>query len=104
MSDHHAVRRNALITLYKRGDPDVFEHAVSLVEDDSDRVREWAAIVLGRVDTDRARPELRHLAADDSDVVARAAQSALEDGAEDSGQGPAPRSARFDQPPASRRK
>lgn len=99
--DHNAVRRNALITLYKRVDPDIFEHAVSLVEDESDRVREWVAIVLGRVDTDRARPELRRLAADDSDVVARAAQSALEGDTEaaDTGQGPAPQADRFDQPP-----
>lgn len=101
--DHHAVRRNALIALWKLRGAGVFETAVRLVDDDSDRVREWVATILGDIDDERTREPLDRLADDGDDIVARAAREALEgDGAATGADRTAPRvdRDRFDTPPS----
>ncbi|MDG5778725.1 HEAT repeat domain-containing protein [Haloarculaceae archaeon H-GB2-1] len=75
--DHHAARRNALISLFKLRGEDVLDDAIGLAADPSDRVRKWAAHVLGGIDDDRARTTLEGLAmSDDSDIVALTARHA----------------------------
>jgi HEAT repeat protein len=78
--DHHAVRRNAAISTFKRRGEDAMEDLLALVDDPSDRVREWAVHMLGGVDDDRAREALRAVIGDDSepDLVRTTAARALE--------------------------
>jgi HEAT repeat protein len=75
--DHHAIRRNGLISLFKLRGEDVLDDAIEMATDPSERVREWAAHVLGGIDDDRARRTLEGLATtDDSDIVALTARHA----------------------------
>lgn len=75
--DHHAARRNAIISQFKLRGEDVLDDAIELATDPSERVREWAAHVLGGIDDDRARRTLEGLAtSDDSDIVALTARHA----------------------------
>ena len=78
--DHHAVRRNAAISTFKRRGEDALSDLLALVEDPSDRVREWAVHMLGGVDDDRAREALRAVIEDGSepDLVRTTAARALE--------------------------
>jgi HEAT repeat protein len=78
--DHHAVRRNAAISTFKRRGEDALSDLLALVEDPNDRVREWAVHMLGGVDDDRAREALRAVIEDDSepDLVRTTAARALE--------------------------
>ena len=78
--DHHAVRRNAAISVFKRRGEEAVEDLLALVDDPSDRVREWAVHMLGGVDDDRAREALREVVGDDSepDLVRTTAARALE--------------------------
>lgn len=75
--DHHAARRNALISLFKVRGEDIEDDAIEMATDPSERVREWAAHVLGGIDDDRARRTLEGMAtSDDSDIVALTARHA----------------------------
>ena len=75
--DHHAVRRNAAISLFKHRGEDALEPLLAQAEDESDRVREWAAHLLGGIDDDRARAALADLRRDEADLVAQTAERAL---------------------------
>lgn len=76
--DHEAVRRNAVISLYRVRGAEAVEDLLELLTDPSDRVREWAAHLLGDVDDDRADAALSETArSDDSDVVRATAARAL---------------------------
>lgn len=78
---HYAVRRNAAIALFKRRGDSMVEVLLEQVTDPSNRVREWAAQLLGEVDDERAREALSRLAReDDHDIVRATARRALEDG------------------------
>lgn len=80
--DHEAVRRNAAIALSRRRD--AVEELLALLDDPSDRVREWAARLLGpHADDERVAAALARTARDDPvDLVRAAAGRALElDGA-----------------------
>lgn len=75
--DHHAVRRNAVISLFKLRGEDSLPRLLELTDDPSERVREWAAHLLGGVDDDRARKRLDRLAEEDeSDIVRETAARA----------------------------
>ena len=69
--DHHAVRRNAAISLFKRRGEDALPMLLDLAEDPSNRAREWAAHMLGGVDDDRARDALESLATGDENEIVR---------------------------------
>ncbi|WP_123534775.1 HEAT repeat domain-containing protein [Halosimplex salinum] len=79
-ADHHAVRRNALVSVFKRRGEDALEPLLDAVDDESERVREWAVHLLAGVDDDRAREALRETAADESEprIVRGTAARALE--------------------------
>ncbi|MFB6183792.1 MAG: HEAT repeat domain-containing protein [Haloarculaceae archaeon] len=75
--DHHAVRRNALISLFKSRGRDAEGMLLSFVDDDSDRVREWAAHLLSGVESEAADDALERLQAEDpSEIVRRTASRA----------------------------
>jgi HEAT repeat protein len=74
---HHAVRRNAAISLFKHRGEDALEALLAAADDESERVREWAAHLLGGVDDDRARDALATLREDDAQLVAQTAERAL---------------------------
>ncbi|SDN10006.1 HEAT repeat-containing protein [Halogranum gelatinilyticum] len=78
--EHHAARRNALISLFKRRGEDALDELIEAAADPSERVREWAAHLLGGVDDERATETLTRLAADDdeSDIVRKTAARARE--------------------------
>ena len=78
--DHHAVRRNAAISTFKRRGEDALSDLLALVEDPSDRVREWAVHMLGGIDDERAREALHGVVEDDAepDLVRTTAARALE--------------------------
>lgn len=76
--EHHAVRRNALLSLSKHRGADLLETLLAFEDDDSERVREWVAELLGDFDDERARAALDRLREDDSDIVAEAAIHALD--------------------------
>jgi HEAT repeat protein len=78
--DHHAVRRNALVSLFKLRGEGALPLLLDAADDPSERVREWAAHLLGGVDDPRAAETLARLADDDaeSDVVRRTAARARE--------------------------
>ena len=75
---HHAVRRNAAISLFKLRGEAMADVLLEQSRDDSERVREWAAHMLGGVDEDRARDRLRALTDDPATVVRQTAERALE--------------------------
>ena len=78
--EHHAVRRNAVISLWKGRGEDVLPELLGLVDDESDRVREWVAELLGRIDHPDAEDALTQLRADDESIVAKTAANALDGG------------------------
>jgi hypothetical protein len=65
--DHHAVRRNAAVSLFKLRGQDLLPVLLEQSRADSERLREWAAHLLGGVDDDRARERLREIADDESE-------------------------------------
>lgn len=70
------ARRRAALALAER---DLPRRALDALSDPSDRVREWAAKLLGEVDGDDVRTALAEAAAaDESDVVRDAAARALD--------------------------
>ncbi|WP_117595382.1 HEAT repeat domain-containing protein [Haloprofundus halophilus] len=78
--DHHAVRRNAAISLFKIHGADTLETLLDLSYDDSERVREWAAHLLAGVDDERAERRLEEIAAneDEPKVVRSTAMRSLD--------------------------
>ncbi|MFB6082267.1 MAG: HEAT repeat domain-containing protein, partial [Halanaeroarchaeum sp.] len=77
--DHHAVRRNALISLFKATGTEALPTLLSAADDDSERVREWAVHMLGGIDDERATATLeRHAARDASRIVRETARNALD--------------------------
>ncbi|ODR82933.1 protein phosphatase [Haladaptatus sp. W1] len=77
--DHHAVRRNAAISLFKLRGEDSLEHLLELAADPSERVREWVAHMLGGIDDDRATATLEAFVndADEPEIVRNTAARAL---------------------------
>jgi HEAT repeat protein len=76
--DHHAVRRNAAISLFKIRGESMADTLLELSRDDSERLREWAAHMLAGVDSDRARERLAELTEDPATVVRQTAEQSLE--------------------------
>jgi HEAT repeat protein len=78
--EHHASRRNALISLFKRRGEDALDELVEAAGDSSERVREWAAHLLGGIDDPQAEATLCRLADDgtESDIVRKTAARARE--------------------------
>ncbi|SEP05239.1 HEAT repeat-containing protein [Halogranum amylolyticum] len=78
--DHHAVRRNAAISLFKHRGEAMCDTLLEQTEDPSERVREWATHLLAGVDDDRAESRLEEIAADDTEceIVRRTAVHALQ--------------------------
>lgn len=77
--DHHAPRRNALVSTFKRRGEAALPTLLGAADDPAERVREWAAHLLGGVDDDRARARLESMAReDDADVVRETAANARE--------------------------
>jgi HEAT repeat protein len=78
--DHHAVRRNAAISLFKIRGEDALEPLLELSRDDSERAREWAAHLLAGIEDERAKRRLTEIAADESEpkVVRSTAARSLE--------------------------
>jgi HEAT repeat protein len=76
--DHHAVRRNAAISLFKLRGQAMADELLELSHADSERLREWAAHMLAGVDEDRARDRLRELTDDPAAVVRQTAERSLE--------------------------
>lgn len=78
--DHHAVRRNAAISLFKIRGEDTLGLLLDLSRDESERAREWAAHLLAGVDDERADERLTEIAADESEpkVVRSTAARSLE--------------------------
>ncbi|MBX0293344.1 HEAT repeat domain-containing protein [Haloarcula nitratireducens] len=78
--DHHAVRRNAAVSLFKLRGEDTLGILLEQSRDKSERVREWAAHLLAGVDDDRAEARLTELASDDAEpaVVRSTAARSLE--------------------------
>ena len=78
--DHHAVVRNALVSLYKHRGEALLDELLDATESDSERLREWSAHLLAGVDDDRARDRLAALAGDESEprVVRSTAARALD--------------------------
>ncbi|MDS0282073.1 HEAT repeat domain-containing protein [Haloarcula onubensis] len=76
--DHHAVRRNAAISLFKLRGESMAETLLVLSRADSERLREWGAHMLAGVDSDRARERLRELTDDPATVVRQTAERSLE--------------------------
>lgn len=64
--DHHAVRRNAAVSLFKLRGEDTLEILLEQSRADSERLREWAAHLLAGIDDERAETRLYELADDDS--------------------------------------
>ncbi len=77
---HHAVRRNAAVSLFKLRGEDTLDVLLEQSRADSERLREWAAHLLAGVDDERADHRLRELAADESEpeVVRSTAARSLE--------------------------
>ena len=78
--DHHAVRRNAAVSLFKLRGEDTLGIRLEQSRADSERLREWAAHLLAGVDDERAEERLRELAADEGEpkVVRSTAARSLE--------------------------
>ena len=78
--DHHAVRRNGAVSLFKLRGEDTLEVLLDQSYADSERLREWAAHLLAGIDDEQADRRLREIAADDSEpqVVRSTAARSLE--------------------------
>lgn len=78
--DHHAVRRNAVVSLFKVRGEDTLDILLEFSRAESERLREWAAHLLAGVDDDRAETRLRQIAADEDEpsVVSSTAARSLE--------------------------
>lgn len=78
--DHHAVRRNAAVSLFKRRGEAMLDTLLEQTRDESERVREWAAHLLAGVDDERASQRLHDLAAaeDEPKVVRSTAARSIE--------------------------
>lgn len=70
--DHPAVRRNAMISTYRARGDDALDALLSGLGDPDERVREYAAELLGGLDDDRARRALAAVAAEDESALVRA--------------------------------
>lgn len=77
-NDHHAVRRNAAISLFKIRGEAMETTLLELSEAESERLREWAAHMLGGVDSDAARDRLDTLTDDPASVVRKTAEQSLQ--------------------------
>ncbi|MFD1647623.1 HEAT repeat domain-containing protein [Haloarchaeobius litoreus] len=77
---HHAVRRNAAVSLFKSRGEAMLDVLLEQSHDESERVREWAVHLLAGVDDERADQRLRAVAGDDSEpkVVRSTAARSLE--------------------------
>jgi HEAT repeat protein len=78
--DHHAVVRNAMVSLYKRRGEALLDVLLAQSRADSERLREWATHLLAGVDDDRARERLEAVAGNDAEprVVRSTAARALD--------------------------
>jgi HEAT repeat protein len=78
--DHHAVRRNAAVSLFKLRGEDTLDVLLEQSRADSERLREWAAHLMAGIDDERADARLRELAGDESEpeVVRSTAARSLE--------------------------
>jgi HEAT repeat protein len=78
--DHHAVRRNAVVSLFKHRGEDTLDVLLDQSYADSERLREWAAHLLAGIDDTRADERLEELAEDDNEpqVVRSTAARSLE--------------------------
>lgn len=76
--EHHAVRRNAAISTFKHRGEGAIDVLLEQIEDPSDRVREWAAHMLGGVDDGRARAALQEALDDENRIVRATAERALD--------------------------
>lgn len=78
--DHHAVRRNAAVSLFKIRGEDTLDVLLEQSHADSERLREWAAHLLAGIDSERADERLCELADDESQpqVVRSTAARSLE--------------------------
>jgi HEAT repeat protein len=76
--DHHAPRRNALVSLFKLRGEDALPVLLDAADDESERVREWATHLLGGVDDERAESALQEAAeTDESGIVRKTAERSL---------------------------
>lgn len=78
--DHHAVVRNAMVSLFKRRGEALCPVLLELSHADSERLREWAVHLLAGVDDDRAASRLEAVASDETQpkVVRSTAVRALD--------------------------
>ncbi|MFT4922377.1 MAG: HEAT repeat protein [Haloarculaceae archaeon] len=78
--DHHAVRRNTAVSLFKLRGEETLDVLLEQSHADSERLREWAAHLLAGIDDDRAETRLYELADDESEpqVVRSTAARSLE--------------------------
>jgi hypothetical protein len=78
--DHHAVRRNAAVSLFKLRGEDTLDVLLEQSKADSERLREWAAHLMAGIDDERAATRLRELAGDESEpeIVRSTAARSLE--------------------------
>ena len=78
--EHHAVKRNAAVSLFKLRGEDTLDILLEQSYDDSERLREWAAHLLAGIDDERAERRLHEIADDDSEpqVVRSTAARSLE--------------------------
>ncbi|WP_336002670.1 HEAT repeat domain-containing protein [Halorientalis halophila] len=78
--DHHAVRRNAAISLFKHRGEDLLPVLLEQSRADSERLREWAAHLMAGVEDGRATERLTELADDEDEpqVVRSTAARAVE--------------------------
>lgn len=77
---HPAIRRNALISLHHVQGADCRPELEAALDDESDRVREWAVTLLGGLDDPDAKALVAdHLETEDSQIVREAGVHALDD-------------------------
>ncbi|MFA9516162.1 HEAT repeat domain-containing protein [Halopenitus sp. H-Gu1] len=77
---HHAVVRNAMVSLFKRRGEDLLPVLLACSRAESERLREWAVHLLAGVDDERATERLETVANDDAEpkVVRSTAARALD--------------------------
>jgi HEAT repeat protein len=78
--DHHAVKRNAAVSLFKLRGEETLDILLEQSYADSERLREWAAHLLAGIDDERADRRLHEIADDESEpqVVRSTAARSLE--------------------------
>jgi HEAT repeat protein len=78
--EHHAVKRNAAVSLFKHRGEAMLDVLLEQSRDGSERLREWAVHLLAGIDDERAERRLREVAGDDSEpkVVRSTAARSLE--------------------------